>query len=394
MSSKLVVLLLVSAGMARADGLTLSNALATAMAGNPELRAARLQIAVATGRAQQTRAWPNPELELSASDMPANAIGLARAKNMVGISQTVPFPGKKALDGRIGRQEITVAESESRDRERELIRAVKSAFYRTLATGKKLAVAQQLLELTDSLGKAASQRVESGAAGNQERLRAEIEHERARLDVAAARREWADAQRDLARLLGQPPGELAGELRTDVPALIAEPNRRTAQANRDRAELEWQRARLDALPDVTFGVAGGRDTAANENLVEFRVSLPLPLFDRGQGRHREARARAELARAELTATEHRLAQELAGVDHRLQVAGEQVAAYRERIVPKAEEALRLVQTGFAAGKFSFLELVDTQRTVAEARLGYLDQLLELNLALAEWEMFAGTQVKE
>ena len=62
-----------------------------------------------------------------------------------------------------------------------------------------------------------------------------------------------------------------------------------------------------------------------------------------------------------------------------------MANYRERILPKANEALRLVQTGFEQGKFGFIDLLDTQRTTAEARLAYQQKLLELNVAQAEIE---------
>lgn len=402
MQTKLILsLLVVWAGAARAE-LTLANAVATALAGNPEMQAARQQVEAVTGRAVQGRAWPNPELELSAEDMPASDVGLARSKNMIGVSQTVPFPGKKYLDGRIGRSGISAAENEYRARERTLVRAVKSAFYRALAADQKVGVSGQLLDLSESLVKVAGKRVEAGAAGNQESLRAEIEQERARLELTTARRDLTEAQQELATLLGRPReplGTLQGELRADVPAVDAtalaqHPNLRAARAGREGAELEWRRAKLDPLPDVTFGVAGGRDAALDENLLEFRVSLPLPLFDRGQGRKRETRALAAMARYDLTATEQRLAQEFAVTEARLRAAGEQVEAYRTRILPKAEEALKLVRGGFEAGKFGFLDLVDTQRTLAEARLAYLDKLLELNLASADLEALADTSPKE
>jgi cobalt-zinc-cadmium efflux system outer membrane protein len=155
--------------------------------------------------------------------------------------------------------------------------------------------------------------------------------------------------------------------------------------------LEWQRARLAALPDATVGAAYGRDAAADEDLVEFRVALPLPLFDRGQGQQQAARAEAEIAAAHRDSTAQELAQQLAAAMARMQAAQEQVIGYRTRILPKAEKALELVRGGFAAGKFGFLDLVDTQRTAAEARLAYLDKLLELNLAHADWEALAGVE---
>jgi cobalt-zinc-cadmium efflux system outer membrane protein len=80
-----------------------------------------------------------------------------------------------------------------------------------------------------------------------------------------------------------------------------------------------------------------------------------------------------------------LQREWANARKRYQTAAEQVANYRERILPKAGEALRLVQTGFEQGKFNFIDLVDTQRMTAEARLAYQGKLLELNIAQAELE---------
>ena len=73
---------------------------------------------------------------------------------------------------------------------------------------------------------------------------------------------------------------------------------------------------------------------------------------------------------------------------RFRTAVEQVASYRERILPKADEALRLVQAGFEQGKFGFIDLLDTQRTTAEARLAYQQKLLELSVAQAELESLA------
>jgi cobalt-zinc-cadmium efflux system outer membrane protein len=89
------------------------------------------------------------------------------------------------------------------------------------------------------------------------------------------------------------------------------------------------------------------------------------------------------AEAELAAAEQRLLRDWGTASQRLRTAAEQAANYRERILPKANEALRLVQRGFEEGKFGFIDLLDTQRTAAEARLAYQQKLLELNLAQAD-----------
>jgi cobalt-zinc-cadmium efflux system outer membrane protein len=109
------------------------------------------------------------------------------------------------------------------------------------------------------------------------------------------------------------------------------------------------------------------------------------VLDRGKGREREANANVEVATADHLSVQQQLQREWANARQRYRTAMEQVARYRERILPKAEEALRLVQIGFEQGKFGFIDLVDTQRTDAEAHLGYHEKLLELNIARAELE---------
>ena len=101
---------------------------------------------------------------------------------------------------------------------------------------------------------------------------------------------------------------------------------------------------------------------------------------------------AAIAAADADAMAQRLRSAWGAASQRFRTAAEQVANYRERILPKANAALRLVQTGFEQGKFGFMDLLDTQRTAAEVRLAYQRKLLELNLAQAEIEAFLGREL--
>ncbi len=95
----------------------------------------------------------------------------------------------------------------------------------------------------------------------------------------------------------------------------------------------------------------------------------------------------------LHGVQQQLRGEWANALKRYRVAAEQVANYRERILPKANEALRLVRTGFEEGKFNFIDLVDTQRTTAEVRMAYQKKLLDMNIAQAELEALLQPQTK-
>jgi cobalt-zinc-cadmium efflux system outer membrane protein len=160
------------------------------------------------------------------------------------------------------------------------------------------------------------------------------------------------------------------------------------KTSRDRAELELRRARLEPYPDVRMGVAGGRIGETGQSIIQMGLSIPLPIIDRSKGKKQEAQANVHIAQADQVAVEQRLLREWGTASKRFRTAVEQVTNYRERILPKANEALRLVQSGFEQGKFGFIDLLDTQRTTAEARLAYQQKLLELNVAQAELESLA------
>lgn len=381
------------------NALTLAEAVEVALVNNPELRASGARVAAAAGRAYQFKQWSNPELELNAEDWPVSGgNGFSDAKQTIGIAQTLPFPGKKSLDRQIGGAGVKLSETELALRRTELVRDVKAGFFRVLVSERLVEVSRQLVAVAESSAVTARKRVDAGAAAYQEQLRAEVQWEQARTELADFERELTRVRQIFTTLLGRPElseASLAGVLAetpdsrlldaTTAEKLAKHPSLNAAQSNLDRARLESRRARLDPYPDVKVGVAGGRIGATDESIIQVGFTLPLPILDRGKGKQQEAHANVEVAEAELHVVQQQLQRELANARKRYQTAADQVASYRERMLPKAEEALRLVRTGFEQGKFNFIDLVDTQRTTAEARLAYQQKLLEMNISQAELE---------
>jgi len=381
------------------NALTLAAAIQLALENNPNLRASGARVRAAGGRADQAGRWTNPELELSAEDWPVNnGSGFSDAKQLIGIAQTLPYPGKKALERRIGRAGVDLSAAELMVRRTELVRDTKAAFYQVLAAERMTEVSDQLVQVAESAAATARKRVDAGAAAYQEQLRSEVQLEQARAQLAAQQRELAIARHLLAMMLGRPDLQttaLAGELGA-VPAgadkpvdpagedwLLQHPSMVAAQANLDRAQLEHRRARLAAYPDVKVAVAGGRIGATDESIIQLGVSFPLPLLDSGQGARQETLANVDAASAELQTVRQQLQREWSSAGERCRTALAEVTRYRERILPKSREALLLVQTGFEQGKLGFIDLLDTQRTDAESQLAYQGKLLELHIALAE-----------
>jgi cobalt-zinc-cadmium efflux system outer membrane protein len=278
------------------------------------------------------------------------------------------------------------------------MRDVKTAFFQVLAAERLVAVETELVTVAESSASTAIKRVAAGAAADQEQLRAEIPLEQARTELAGFQRELIAAHQTLAMLLGRPDlssAAVSGALaEAPTPGLLdqgperwlaSHPSVVAARTSRDRTQSELRRARLEPYPDVKAAVAGGRIGETDQSIIQLGFSLPLPIIDTGKGKKQEAQANVSVAEAELSSIEQRLLRDWATARQRLRTAADQVATYRDRILPKANEALRLVQTGFEQGKFGFIDLVDIQRTAAEARLTYQQKLLELNVAQANLE---------
>ena len=388
--------------MAATNQLSLARVLHLVQLNNPQLRAAQSRVEAADGRAIQARAWPNPELEFAVEEWPVDR-GFSDSKQTVGVSQTIPFPGKKRLDRAVGSAAIQIAQAELHLQELDVLREVKASFYRALAADKMVEQQKQLVRLSESFAREARQRVEAGAAADQEQLRAEAALEQARAELLLQEQEAGIARGNLLSRIGLNLAtnlQLVGELRDSAtvspiePAdLERHPQLRIIQISRQQAEISTRRASLQARPDVNLGVAGGQEAGTGHPIVEFKVGIPLPIFDRSKGLKKETRATFQewIAREEQIRRE--LSAQAAAAHLRLQSAAAQAAIYRRGVIPKAEAAMQLLQTGYDQGKFGLIDLLDTQRTVAEARLSYQKRLLDLNIAAAELEFYHTTSTR-
>ncbi len=374
---------------------SLEEALRSGLQNHPELRAARARVDVAAGKALQARTWSNPELELSAEDWPVHD-GFSSAKQMIGVQQTLPWPGKKRLEGEAGALGVRAHEADLLAESALLIRDIRIAFYRRLAAERLVLVSEDLVKVAELSASAARKRSDAGAIPLQEQLRAEIQADQARNEASLLVQELGIAQKNFETLTGIPQTmRLVGELEQEPDLSIlnrdpdswlpTHPKVKSMESRRTQAETESKRARLELYPDVKVGLAGGREGPSGDGIIELRVSVPLPILDRSKGRKLEAKANAELAGAEVAVVKQQLLREWSEAIAKLRSAAAQTASYREHILPKADEALRLVRTGFEQGKFGFTDLVDIQRTTAEARLAYLQRLLELRTAEASLE---------
>jgi cobalt-zinc-cadmium efflux system outer membrane protein len=117
--------------------------------------------------------------------------------------------------------------------------------------------------------------------------------------------------------------------------------------------------------------------------------VPIPFFNRNQGRIAEAAANMGRTAREAEAGVNEVLLELQEDHRRYTIAGERVRRYQAEILPRATLSLEQARAGYQAGKLRFLDVLDAQRTLGDARALLLDALRDLAVARAELDKFIG-----
>nr|WP_175586167.1 TolC family protein [Pseudomonas sp. CM27] len=393
----MLCLLLFGAHSAQASqSLSLPQALAAAFAQNPELAAASREIGIADGERRQAGLLPNPELAWEVEDTRRDT-----STTTVTLSQPLELGGKRGARIAVAGAGQAIAQLDL-ERQRNGLRAdVVQAFHAALRAQTALELAQQSLAVTERGLRVVQGRVTAGQSAPVETTRAQVQLAQAQAEVRRAQSQRRVAYQVLARLTGSP---LAGfdQLQASSLSPGVAPN---ADALLDRIEqtVEWRLAaaqveRGDAslgsekaqrIPNLTVSLGSQYSREDRERVNVLGLSMPLPLFDRNQGNVLAAARRADQARDLRNAVELRLRSETRSALSQWDTAMQEVDAYDGTILPAAQQAVDTATRGFEMGKFAFLDVLDAQRTLIQARGLYLEALASATDARAQVERIYG-----
>lgn len=375
---------------ATAAPISLQAALALAMEHNPGLRAAAQALAASEGALIQSRARPNPELAYSQEDTRRETRSMTLQWN-----QSIEIGGKRAARMKAAGHGRELARAELEAAQAGLRADVRTAFANVLAGQQRVQLHQRTLEIAGSARDAAAKRVLAGKVAPLEETKARVAESSAELALAQARSGLRVARQQLAALWGAQPaafGSAVGEL-AQLPVLPDEglmleklehsPQMLRAQQAvfQARSVAELERAKRLPDPSVSLGMKRAQEVGRNQLVVG--ISVPLPILDSNRGNQLQALRLADKAEDELLATRQQMYAQLQQQREQLQSSRAQAEQLAQQVLPAAESAYEVAAKGFALGKFSYLEVLDAQRTLAEARSLYLEQLVATHQAAAD-----------
>lgn len=377
-SLPLSLALWVLAPVSLASTLTLDDALRSARELSPELAAARWGTDIAAGERIQAGVLPNPELSWEVEDTRRRS-----QTTTVTLSQPIELGGKRGARIALSERDQAVAALELERRRNALHADVTAAFHDAARAQERLELAGQSLRLTERGLQVVQGRVRAGTASPIEATRAQVQVSQVRLEQQRAEQAVTVAHQQLAAAIGI---AQAGFDRVEpltkglspVPAseplldrLAQTADVRLASLQIDQSEAALGVARSQRIPDLTLSIGSQYDRAERERVNVLGVSVPLPLFDRNQGNVLAAARRADQARDLRNGTELRVRSEVVQALAQWRSAGHEVRSFETSILPAAQQAVDVATRGFERGKFGFLDVLDAQRTLVEARTQYL-----------------------
>lgn len=413
--------------------LTLSEALALAEKGNPDLQAVRERATAQASRADSARRlawWPRlflssgwsltdtPSMvfaeKLNAGQFREEDFAIERLNSPEALSHVTTVVGAEVpLDvfGKVrARSEGQGASSRAldaagREAAQEVRLRVVFAYRRAALARRAVAVTERALAGARAREADAEARVAQGAALKADLLRVRARRRQREADLAERRGEERIIAATLARLLGAAPGtSYAPTEDPPVPVPLApEETEWTTRALAERPMLASARERQEAarwsdraegrswLPDLAIWghVQDDRNSLGGSTSGAVGAGLRWNLFDPPRTRRRAA-AQAELRAAdqELRATEDQVRLEVGTAWRRAQAARERHAAATGG-TEEGREALRVVQERRQAGMATLTDELETEAASLAAELEELAAAAETALADAALARAAG-----
>ena len=408
---------------------------ARALAVHPALRAATTRTEAARRQVQPAGALPDPMLMAGVQNLPLGSEPDMDGPDpmtmrMLGVAQTIPYPGKLSASRRVAAREVEAAEATLAATIRRITRDVKDAYYELAFLDRALEIVGRNQSVLVNLIRLTEARYSVGSAGQQDVLKAQVEASRlaetaaslseqrratvARLNAlldrpsdtpvrgasvpaTVARAAVAQSPDDIRFISAALGARAAGSPLPPLAELQELALRESAELNEQEAMIAAQTARVDLarrqyLPDFELNLQYGQRHGRPDMLTAF-VSVPIPIWKGRKQDQLTAASRAELSalEAERAAKRNEVRAEVARLVSELERQRAQLAVYVKAVLPQSRASLASATASYQVGKTEFLTVLENQATLFGYETEYFRALTDFARTLAELERVVGKE---
>lgn len=374
---------------------------------NPGIRVSARRVAMAQAHVSTTGRLEDPQFMARNWAVPLeHPWDYNQAQNMLMVGQALPGRGKRGLETDVAKSDIDLAKADLASTRLRVKVEIRKAFFDLLRAQDELRIHEQHVGIAQQAIQAARIKYTVGKVPQVEILKAQLALTRLAEHMIRFERDAEVARAQLNTLLGRDPAapiQVQGEYGLDrslpavdvlvASAMRARPDLQEAEAAATKSRKEQSLAKKAYTPD--FNVAAGYmlmppgNGARNNYMLE--GSMTLPWLNRGK--HDADIAEAAVATtekdAELDAMQNNARGEIQGALVQAEAAQRLARVYQDSLRQQAEQTLHGAVIAYENDQASFLDLLDSQMTVIDTDLAWIDALGEFNARMADLDMAAG-----
>ncbi len=380
--------------------ITLEEAITLGLEFSPEVKSSKAGIAVARGLEKQAGYWHNPNFEIEAENIAGTGpyTNSNSAEYTYSLSQSIDINGERVARKRAASQIKKAADSNLRASKLNIVRNVHVAYASVLAEAEALKLAKEQEILAKQILKTVSKRVNAAREPEIQKIKATVAYEGAVITTNQEKQQFNSAKQNLAKLLGKETLDVSLD-HSHFFDLVAPKPIATYQAKLSESPIlkrfyylskekefafDLEIAKKVSNPTVKLGIREFK--GSGEKALVAGLSIPLPIFDQNSGNTYSARAELNRARNNELGAKLSLEQSLIEEWRNWQISYQTADKLRNTILPTAKKAFKVARSGYEKGKFPYLEVLDAQRTLFDARAKYYIALKQYHIARANIEL--------
>ena len=379
-----------SAGAANSktyNKLTLDQAIINVLELSPVLKAADYESKAAAARIRIAKQSPRYRGLIELENFAGSGIfhGSDALETTLSLSKVLELGDKAKLRGDLSTNKAMLLRNEQDARRLDLLAETAKRFIEVVTDQQRLVNAKDSIDLARRTKQVVAKRVRAGKSPTAELRRAEIALARAGLELGHAKHNLETTRLKLVTLWGEMPqmetqisfATADADLFKIEPVEAFESLVILLERNPDLVRFATEK-RLAQSRSLLARSAGQSDMEISGGLRHFNIfddtalvlSLNIPFGS-------SSRAKSHIKESEMMALRDPLVYEqqrltlyatLFELHQEIKHAVDAVTALRETIIPQAQQALQDYEKGFAAGRYSYLELTEAQKLLLELKL--------------------------
>lgn len=386
----------------------------SALTGNPELKASASRWEMFKSRVQQAGSLDDPMLMLKIQNGivtdPLNFTRDSMTQKVIGISQQLPYFGKRSLREEVASREAEAQHFAHAERRLEITRMVKETYYQLGSVDHELHLLDKNIEIMDTFITLAQTKYSVGQGAQQDIFKAQLERSKMldmRITLEQQRKSLAIA---LNAILFRPSDTPVGDIpEYGIDGTLPSARELMASAEENRPALKGLAAQLlkgkgsyalaqkEYYPDFNVAFeymqrqpAMGSDGA---DMYSLGVTFNLPVHrERREAMLAESNSEIAMAIEETNATKNSISSGIADLLAQMERRRKLVDLYKNGIIPQAQQSLESASIGYRVNKVDFLTLLDNRVTLYNYEHQYYDSIADYQMKKAQLEALIGKEL--